>query len=256
MTTDERMPFMQHLEELRRRLIICAIAIAIGFGICYFFKERIFDVLMSPLIEALPPEQGKKLIYTAPHEAFITYLKVAFLAGLGLAVPVILFQFWYFVAPGLYEHEKRYVLPIVFLSSLFFLGGALFGYFIVFPYGFDFFVSFADDFITPMISTREYLSFAVRLLLAFGIIFELPILTFFLTKLGLVTSTFLRRWRKYAIVLVFAIAAALTPPDVFTQSLMALPLIVLYEASVWIAHIFGRKETEGEAEEEQTQTTS
>jgi sec-independent protein translocase protein TatC len=255
-TVDDKMPFTQHLEELRHRLIKCAIAIGIGFLICYFFKEEIFHWLMTPLLQALPEEEGKKLIYTAPHEAFLTYLKVSFLGGVGVAVPVILYQFWCFVAPGLYEQEKRYVFPIVLISTVFFLGGALFGYFIVFPYGFQFFVSFASDSITPLISTKEFLSFATRLLLAFGLVFELPIVTLFLAKLGLVSAPFLRRWRKYAIVLVFVIGAMLTPPDVFTQALMALPLIILYEISIWIAHIFGRKEGEEEAQEHQSRATT
>jgi len=251
MTTDDHMPFTQHLEELRWRIVYCFIAVVVGSAICYFFKERIFEILMTPLLQALSAQEGQKLIYTAPHEAFMTYLKVALLAGIGLAVPVILYQFWAFVAPGLYEHERRYLLPIVFLSSLFFLGGALFGYFIVFPFGFKFFVSFANESITPMISTKEFLSFAARLLVAFGVVFELPILTFFLTKMGLVTADFLRRWRKYAIVLVFVVAAVLTPPDVFTQSLMAVPLIILYETSVFIARIFGKKEDEEAADEKE-----
>ena len=252
-----KMPFTQHLEELRHRLIICAVAVGIGFLISYFFKEKIFEVLIRPLIEALPEDQGQTLIYTAPHEAFLTYLKVSFLAGVGLAVPVILFQFWRFIAPGLYENEKRYMYPIVFLSSFFFLGGALFGYFIVFPYGFQFFASFANDYIAPMISTKEFLSFAVRLLIAFGLVFELPLVTFFLAKLGLISSTFLRRQRKYAILLIFIVAAILTPSDVFTQMLMALPLLILYEMSVWIAHFFGRKPvTEETAEKGKSESPS
>ncbi|MBC7359464.1 MAG: twin-arginine translocase subunit TatC [Desulfacinum sp.] len=248
-TEQDRMPFTEHLEELRRRLITCAIAVGVGFVICYFFKERIFQWLMKPLIEALPADGSRHLIYTAPHEAFLTYLKVSFLAGAGLAVPVILFQFWRFVAPGLYEHERRYLYPIVILSTVFFLGGALFGYYVVFPYGFQFFASFATDLIAPMISTKEFLSFATRLLFAFGAIFELPLITFFLAKLGLISSTFLKRQRKYAILVIFAIAAILTPPDVFTQILMAGPLLILYEMSVWIAHFFGRKEAAEDAVE-------
>lgn len=249
--SEDKMPFTQHLEELRRRLIICSVAVAIGFLISYFFKEQIFAWLMAPLLKALPEGQGQKLIYTAPHEAFMTYLKVSLLAGVGLAVPVILFHFWRFVAPGLYENERRYLYPIVFLSTFFFLGGALFGYFFVFPYGFQFFTSFANDYIAPMISTKEFLSFATRLLIAFGLVFELPLFSFFLAKLGLINASFLRRQRKYAIVLIFIIAAILTPPDVFTQLLMAGPLLILYEMSVWITHFFGRKEEEEQLQEEE-----
>lgn len=244
--SNDKMPFTEHLEELRKRLIISAVAIGVGFLISYAFKERIFELLMKPWLEALPKGQASKLIYTAPHEAFFTYLKVSFIAGFGLAVPVVLHQLWLFIAPGLYENERRYVIPVVFFSSLFFLGGALFGYFFVFPVGFQFFTSFANDYITPMISTKEFLTFSTRLLLGFGFVFELPIFAFFLAKLGLVNAAFLKRQRKVAVVVIFIIAAALTPgPDVFSQLMMAGPLLILYEVSVWIVHFFGKKvETE------------
>jgi len=248
--SDDKMPFTQHLEELRKRLIISAVAVAVGFLISYAFKEKIFEVLMKPWIEALPKSQTVKLIYTAPHEAFFTYMKVSFMAGIGLATPVILFQLWHFIAPGLFEHEKRYVFPVVFFSSIFFLGGALFGYFLVFPVGFQFFTSFASDYISPMISTKEFLSFTNRLLLAFGLIFELPIFAFFLAKLGLVSSKFLKRQRRVAVVVIFIVAAVLTPgPDVFSQLMMAGPLLVLYEVSIWIVHFAGKKETTEAVEE-------
>jgi sec-independent protein translocase protein TatC len=199
--------------------------------------------------------EGDTLIFTNLPEAFFTYLKVAFLTGIGLASPIIIYQFWMFVAPGLYEKEKRLLLPIVFLSTLFFVGGALFGYFIVFPYGFEFFLGFATETIRPMPSMKEYLSFAAKLLLAFGIVFELPLVITFMAKLGLVTVPFLKRNRKYAILLFFAGAAILTPPDVVTQIMMALPLMLLYEISIIGARIFGRKpltatdNDDGEAEE-------
>jgi sec-independent protein translocase protein TatC len=208
---------------------------------------------MKPWIEALPKSQTIKLIYTAPHEAFFTYMKVSFIAGLGLATPVILFEIWCFIAPGLFENEKRYAIPIVFISSVFFLGGALFGYFLVFPVGFQFFTSFASDYISPMISTREFLTFTNRLLLGFGLIFELPIFAFFLAKLGLITSKFLKRQRRIAVVVIFIVAAVLTPgPDVFSQLMMAGPLLILYELSIWIVHFAGPKETPEEVKEAET----
>lgn len=250
MPTDDKMPFMQHLEELRKRLITSAIAIGVGFVISYAFKEKIFEILMLPWIKAMPKGHEAKLIYTAPHEAFFTYMKVSLIAGAGLAVPVILYQMWRFIAPGLYENEKRYMIPIVFFSSVFFLGGALFGYFLVFPVGFEFFASFASDFITPMVSTREFLSFSMRLLLAFGFVFELPIFAFFLARLGLISAGLLRRQRKFAIVLIFVIAGFLTPgPDVFSQLLMAGPLLILYELSVLICHLFGKKRADEAADD-------
>jgi sec-independent protein translocase protein TatC len=240
--TEAKMPFTKHLEELRRRIVVCAIAIAVGWAISYHFSEQIFEVLMQPWIAALPKGQEAKLIYTAPHEAFMTYLKVSFIGGVALATPVIFIELWRFVAPGLYQNEKKYVLPVVLFSTLFFLGGGFFGYFCVFPFGFKFFTSFASSEISPMITTREFLTFSTRILFSFGLIFELPVFTFFLARLKLVNARFLRRQRRYAIVLIFIVAAVLTPPDIFSQLLMAGPLLVLYEISVWIAHFFGPKD--------------
>jgi sec-independent protein translocase protein TatC len=242
MDDQEKIPFTAHLEELRRRLIVCFIAVGIGFVLSYGFKEKLFQVLTHPLIGVMQP--GDKLIFTGLPEAFFTYLKVSFLAGIILATPVLFFQFWMFVAPGLYEKEKRLLIPIVSLSTVFFVGGAFFGYFIVFPYGFKFFLGFASDIIKPLPSMREYLSFASTLLLAFGLVFELPLIITFLAKLGMVSVPFLKKNRKYAILLFFIAAAILTPPDVVTQILMALPLIVLYEISIIGAKIFGKKDPE------------
>ena len=245
--TDSKMPFTEHLEELRRRLIICFVAVGIGFVISYFFAKQIFEVLMRPLIRAMPPGEG--LIFTALPEAFITYLKVALLTGIGLASPVIIYQFWLFLAPGLYNRERRALFPIVLFSTVFFLGGALFGYFVVFPFGFKFFIGFASDSIRALPSIREYLKFASKLLFAFGFIFELPLFAFFLARLGLVTAEMLRSKQKYAILIIFMLAAILTPPDVVTQIMMAGPLLLLYELSIWIAKVFGRKPLDLEEEE-------
>jgi len=256
--TEEKMPFLEHLQELRKRLLICAIAIGVGFLISYGFADKIFHILCRPWIQALPKDQTVKLIATAPfYEVFFTYMKVAFITGIMLAVPVILYELWRFIAPGLYEKERHAILPVVFFSSFFFLGGALFGYFCVFPYGFQFFASFATDYITPMITTREFLSFTTRMLIGFGVVFELPIFAFFLAKLGLITAKFMRRVRKGAIVAIFIIAAAITPsPDVFSQLMMAGPLLVLYEVSVWIVHVFGKKEKVEETASDEEQPTS
>ncbi|HQN18239.1 MAG TPA: twin-arginine translocase subunit TatC [Syntrophobacteraceae bacterium] len=249
---EERLPFTQHLEELRKRLLICVLALGIGFLLCYAFADKIFQILCRPWLDALPKDQVIKLISTAPHEAFFTYIKVAFIAGFMLAVPIILYELWCFIAPGLYENEKRAMLPVVFFSSFFFLGGASFGYFFVFPYGFQFFTSFATDYITPMITTREFLTFTTRMLIGFGVVFELPIFAFFLARLGLITAPFMRRMRKAAIIVIFIIAAAITPgPDIFSQLMMAGPLVILYEASVWIVHVFGKKEIMEETDEEE-----
>ena len=239
MHEDDKAPFTAHLEELRKRLIRSFIAVGVGFLAAYGFKEYLFKILVYPLVSVM--KEGQTLIYTGLPEAFFTYLKVAFLAGLLLASPVLIYQFWMFVAPGLYRKERRMMVPIVLLSSFFFIGGALFGYFIVFPWGFKFFLGFATESIRPLPSMKEYFGFAAKLLLAFGLVFELPLVLTFLAKLGIVSADFLKKNRKYALLLFFAGAAILTPPDVVTQVMMALPLIVLYEISIIGAKIFGRK---------------
>ena len=248
MDEQEKIPFTAHLEELRKRLIACFIAVGIGFVLSYGFKEKLFQILTRPLVSVMPT--GDKLIFTGLPEAFFTYLKVAFLSGIILAIPVIFYEFWMFVAPGLYDKEKRLVLPIVLLSTIFFVGGAFFGYFIVFPYGFKFFLGFASEIIKPLPSMREYLSFASKLLLAFGLVFELPLIVTFLARLGIVSVDFLKKNRKYALLLFFVAAAILTPPDVVTQVMMALPLILLYEISIIGAGIFGKKKPEDDTDKQ------
>jgi len=244
MDEQEKIPFTAHLEELRKRLIVCFIAVGIGFILSYGFKEKLFQILTRPLISVMQP--GDKLIFTSLPEAFFTYLKVAFLSGIILAAPVIFYQFWMFVAPGLYDKEKRLMVPVVVLSTVFFVGGAFFGYFIVFPYGFKFFLGFASEIIQPLPSMREYLGFASKLLLAFGLVFELPLIITFLARLGVVSVSFLKKNRKYALLLFFIGAAILTPPDVVTQIMMAFPLILLYEISIIGARIFGKKNLEAD----------
>jgi len=239
MQDKEKMPFTDHLEELRNRLIRCFIAVGIGFSISYFFKEEIFDFLMKPLLQVMPSDN--KLIYTGLPEAFFTYLKVSFLSGILVAVPVILYELWMFIAPGLYKKEKTILMPIVFLSSFFFIGGALFGYFVVFPFGFKFFLSFSSDSIKALPSMREYLSFSSKMLLAFGFVFELPLFITVMARMGLITVDFLKKNRKYALLLFFTGAAIITPPDVVTQIMMALPLMLLYEISIIGAKIFKKK---------------
>lgn len=244
---NEKMPFTSHLEELRSRLVRIFTVIAAVFVGCYFFKEKLFNILTGPLEDILPDKGA--MIFTSLPEAFFTYLKVSFFAAVFLSSPYILYQIWKFVSPGLYEKEKRYVAPFVISSTVFFLGGALFAYYVVFPFGFRFFLTFSTDFIKPMLSVREFLSFAITILLAFGIVFELPIFMFFLARIGLVNSRMLVKNRKYAILLAFIVAAILTPPDVVTQVLMAIPLLILYEISVWVVRRGeGRKTDETDRE--------
>ena len=213
--SNDKLPFTIHLEELRNRLIKCFIAVGVGFVGSFGFKEKLFDILVKPLMDVM--EVGDKLM---------------------------------FVAPGLYEKERRMLIPIVILSSFFFIGGSLFGYFMVFPLGFKFFLSFATETIQPLPSMKEYLGFSAKLLLAFGLVFELPLVLTFLARLGVVSVSFLKKNRKYALLLFFVGAAILTPPDVITQILMALPLMVLYEISIIGARLFGKKKpAETEADE-------
>jgi sec-independent protein translocase protein TatC len=244
MNTEEKSPFTEHLSELRTRLIHCFIAVGIGFVAAYFFKEDLFKILTAPLIKAMGDGEHSKMIFTGLPEDFFTYIKVAFLAGFVVATPVIFYEFWMFVSPGLYRTEKKYLIPVVMLSLMFFAMGSSFGYFIVFPYGFQFFLSFATDTIYAMPSMKEYLSFAAKMLLAFGLIFELPIVITFMTRMGLVTIPFLTKNRKYAALLFFVLAAIITPPDVITQIMMSVPLMVLYEISIIGARIFGKKQAE------------
>jgi len=242
MNDDEKQPFLSHLEELRERIIRiikCAITVGIGFVISYIFAEELFRILVSPLTDNLP--EGNGLIFTNLPEMFFAYLKTAFIAGVLLASPVIFYQIWKFVAPGLYQNEKRYIVPFVLSSTILFVGGGLFGYLIVFPFGFKFLLGYANEYIQALPSVKEYFSFSSKLLLAFGIVFELPVLIFFLSRIGLVTVPFLTKNRKYAILLTFVMGSILTPPDPLTQCMMAGPLILLYEIGIIIARIASKK---------------
>lgn len=242
------MTFTEHLNELRVRLMRCLIGAFVGFLLCYGFAEQLFLILMQPLVDLLAPTGGA-LIYTGLPEAFFTHLKVAFIAGLFVASPYIFYQLWMFIAPGLYAGERKYMIPVALCSAICFISGALFGYFVVFPFGFQFFLGYATEFIKPMPSVKEYFSFSTSMLFAFGFIFELPLFMFFLSVLGVVTHKTLRKYRKFAVLGNFVVAAILTPPDVVSQCLMAGPLCVLYEIGIWVAYLFGKKPKEEVAEE-------
>ena len=255
MDSNEKQPFMSHLEELRKRLIYCAITAGCGFVIAYvFFREKLFQLLIAPLKEVMP--EGDQLIFTNLPEMFFAELKVAFIAGLLVSAPVIFYQLWMFVAPGLYQREKRYVIPFVISSTILFVGGSLFGYFVVFPFGFKFFIGFANEYVKALPSVKQYFSFSIKLLFAFGIVFELPVVVFFLAKMGLVTPDLLKRNRKYAILLTFVIAAILTPPDVITQCMMAVPLLILYEIGILVARLAQVKRQDDEEVEAEASTRS
>jgi sec-independent protein translocase protein TatC len=236
---EQKLPLTSHLQELRKRLILSFIAVAAGFVICYAFSQTLFDILSAPLLKMMP--SGSSLIFTSVAEAFFTYMKVAFIAGIILASPFVLFQIWAFVAPGLYRHEKRYVIPFVAAGSFFFILGILFAYFVAIPVGFKFLLGYATDFIKPMPSMKEYLSFSIKFLLAFGLVFEFPVVLVLLARIGVVDAKSMARHRKYAILLIFIFAAVMTPPDIISQLLMAIPLMGLYELSIILSRIFGKK---------------
>ncbi|TQR60593.1 twin-arginine translocase subunit TatC [Campylobacter troglodytis] len=225
-----------HLVELRKRLFISVLCVIVLFFVSLFFSEHILDLLTSPLKEALP-EFSKKVTFVELTEPLFTTMKVSFFAGFILALPVIFWQFWKFVAPGLYEHEKRLVLPFVFFATVMFLLGASFCYFIVVPMAFNFLINFGANIqdLNPLISLGLYVGFFIKLMIAFGLAFELPVLTYFLAKLNLIDDAFLQRHFRVAILLIFIFAALMTPPDVISQFLMAIPLCLLYLLSIMIA---------------------
>jgi sec-independent protein translocase protein TatC len=236
---EKKLPLTAHLQELRKRLILSFIAIGAGFGICYAMAEPLFNILAAPLLKVMPA--GSSLIFTSVAEAFFTYMKVAFIGGLMLTSPFVLYQVWAFVAPGLYRHEKRYVVPFVLAGTLFFVLGILFAYFIAIPAGFKFLLGYATDFIKAMPSMKEYLSFSMKFLLVFGLVFEFPVVLVVLARIGVVNARMLSRQRRYAILLIFIFAAVMTPPDFVSQILMALPLVGLYELGILLSRVFGKK---------------
>ncbi len=248
---EDKMPFTEHLSELRDRLIRCFIAIGVGFVVAYIFKEKLFDILNAPLVKSMGGET--KMIFTGLPEAFFTYMKIALLAGIILATPVLFYEFWMFIAPGLYRTEKKFLIPAVFLSIIFFIIGSSFGYFIVFPYAFQFFLGFSSETIQAMPSMKEYLAFSSKMLLAFGFAFELPLILTLMARMGLVSVEFLKKNRKYAILIIFIVAAIITPPDVVSQIMMAIPLILLYELSIIGAKFFRKKRDESDEDNEQNQ---
>ena len=252
MENEAKQPFMSHLEELRKRLVICAISVGIGFVIAYFFAEELFQILILPLKQNM--KEGQQLIFTNLPEMFFAYLKTALVTGILASAPIIFYQLYKFVAPGLYKHERSLVVPFVVCSTLLFVGGSLFGYFIVFPFGFRFFLGFANESIQALPSVKEYFSFAVKLLFAFGLVFELPVVAFFLGRMGVLTPELMRKKQKYAILLTFALGAILTPPDIVTQCMMAGPLIILYEISILVVRMARRKKEEKKIKEEEEET--
>lgn len=234
-----KMSFLDHLEELRKRLLVSLIAVAVGFLACWAFAEPIFGKLQEPLTKFLPP--GDKLAYTRLTAPFFLYMKVAFFAGLFLAAPVVLLQLWLFIAPGLYKRERRLAAPFIISGTLFFLLGGYFGFRFLLPATCSFFVETGKQF-KQMVTVDDYFSFASVIILACGLVFETPIIIFFLARLGIVTPAFLMQKFKWAVVLSFVVAAIVTPtPDMVTQAALAVPMILLYLIGVGVAYLFGKK---------------
>jgi sec-independent protein translocase protein TatC len=233
--SDVQMPFTAHLAELRSRLVKSVLALAVAFSLCYNFVEEIFAVLAAPLNRV--QVRGLTLIGTAVTEAFFTKLKIAFIAAVILASPVLLWQAWQFVAPGLYEHEKRHTRSFVFFGTIFFIAGAVFCFEIVVQQGLGFLLSRYEAIdIQPLLQVGDYLSVVSRLVLAFGVMFELPVLAFFLARVGLIDHRFLIRHGRYAVLVIALFAAVLTPPDLIAQVLLMVPLTVIYGLSIAAAY--------------------
>ncbi len=231
-----------HLYELRKRLGISVVTVLVMFFVMFAFWQPILNWMIAPLIKVLP--EGSNVIFTKVQEPFFTALKVAFFSGFIASLPIIFWQLWLFVAPGLYENEKKMVLPFAIGATVMFLIGALFCYYVVIPFGYDFLINFGSQLFTALPSIGEYVGFFTKLILGFGLAFELPTVTFFLASIGLVTDETLKGFFKYALVVIFLVSALLTPPDVLTQFLMAGPMILLYGLSILIAHYVNPEEKE------------
>lgn len=234
------MTFLEHLEDLRKRLFNSVIALLIAVFPAWFFAKDLYRIIAHPLEKYLP--EGTRLAYGTLSAPFMIYMKTAFIAALFFMSPFIFLQLWYFIAPGLYQKEKKYVVPFVLMTSVFFIGGAAFGYFVVFPFACRFFLNLGADF-QPVIMIDKYFTFALRILIGIGVVFELPTLVFFLSRMGLVTARWMIKKFKYAVLVAFIIAAVITPtPDMMTQSIIAIPMLMLYGLSIGIALLFGKKD--------------
>ena len=242
--TDEdtagKMSFLDHLDELRKRIVWAVVAVFVGVIISFFFINDIFDFIMKPLQAMLPP--GGTLVYTDPAEAFMLNIKIALIAGLIIASPAVFAQLWLFIAPGLYSHEKKWAIPFIVMSSLGFVGGAAFSHYVVFPLTWRFFASFTSDILTFMPRVEPAFSVYLRMVLAFGVVFQMPTLVLFLARMGMLTARFMIKNFKYAVLLIIIISAVITP-DGGGVSLVAMsgPLVVLYVFSIGLAWMFGKK---------------
>ncbi|MDP6565398.1 MAG: twin-arginine translocase subunit TatC [Alphaproteobacteria bacterium] len=250
------MPLIEHLIELRNRLVWSIAGLAVAFVACYFVAEEIYAFLVKPLADLMEGQDGRRLIYTGLHEAFFTYLKVAFFGAVCISFPVIAGQFWAFVAPGLYKHERRAFLPFLLATPVLFIAGASLVYYLIFPLAWKFFLSFEATGGNGMLpiqleaKVNEYLSLVMKLIFAFGLSFQLPVVLMLMARAGMVSSKGLAAKRKYAIVLTFAAAALLTPPDVISQIGLGVPILLLYEVSILGTRLVERKRARREAAED------
>jgi sec-independent protein translocase protein TatC len=234
-----RMTLLEHLDELRRRILNSVVTLLIAFLICWYFSPQIFSWLERPIMDVLPP--GDKLAFTDLAGPFMIYVKVALLAAVFVASPVLLTQVWLFIRPGLYRRERRLALPFIFFTTLFFVLGGYFGYRIAFPLVVRFLLGVGGDF-KQVVTIQSYLSMMTKILLGLGLVFEMPMLIFFLARLGLVTARKLIKWFRWAVLAIFVAAAIITPtPDVATQTVFAVPMILLYLLGVVVAALFGKK---------------
>jgi sec-independent protein translocase protein TatC len=235
-----KMSFLEHLDELRKRLIASVYALVAGCVVSFIFVGRTQEWILRPLWQLMP--DGNKLMYTAPTEGFMTIMKIGALGGLFIALPFIILQLWLFIAPGLYASEKRFAVPFVVLGTFFFVAGAAFSHYVAFPYTWKFFLGFETEYLEFRPKLSDVFSLWVKMLLAFGVIFQMPTIVFFLARMGMVTAGFLIKHTKYAVLIIFILGAILSPgTDVVSQALMAGPMIVLYGLSIGIAWLCARK---------------
>jgi sec-independent protein translocase protein TatC len=234
------MSFLEHLDELRKRLIYIVYSLIAGCAVAYIFIAKIFDFIMRPMQQVLPP--GSYLQFTSGSEPFMLWIKIGFLAGIFISSPLILWQVWKFIAPGLYSHEKKFAIPFVLMSTIFFVAGGLFSHYIAFPWTWQFFASFATDYMKFVPKIDEAFGLYTKMILGFGAIFEMPTLVFFLARMGVVTAGMLLRYFKYAFLIIFIVAAVISPgTDMMSQVIMAVPMLGLYIFSIGVAWIFGKK---------------
>jgi sec-independent protein translocase protein TatC len=246
------MGFLDHLEELRRRVVYSILSVGAGFGVCWGFRVKIYAIMQRPIMEALKANgMSEKLVYTSPVEPFNLYLKIAALAGLFLTSPFVLYQVWMFISPGLYRNEKRYVTPFMVSTIALFSAGGYFGYSVVYPRALEVLIGFGKQF-TPMITISEYTSLFLSIILGMGLIFEMPILIFFLALMGIISAGFMWKNFRYAILLIFIVAGIVAPPDVLSMCIFAAPMVGLYIVSIGVAWLVHPKQRRARMEKKAT----